>query len=44
MDFVNMPLLWASALVFTSVLAGLFPVRIGFSLLLVFLFAGIVAG
>lgn len=44
MDFVNVPLLAASALVFASVLAGLFSVRIGFSFLLVFLFAGILAG
>jgi cell volume regulation protein A len=44
MDFVNLPLLAASALVFASVLAGLFSVRIGFSFLLVFLFAGILAG
>lgn len=44
MDFVNLPLLAASALVFISVLAGLFSVRIGFSFLLVFLGAGILAG
>ncbi|MCP5272878.1 MAG: potassium/proton antiporter [Burkholderiaceae bacterium] len=44
MDFVNVPLLAAAALVFTSVLAGLFSARIGFSFLLVFLLAGIVAG
>jgi potassium/hydrogen antiporter len=44
MDFFNLPLLAAAALVFTSVLAGLFSVRIGFSFLLVFLFAGILAG
>ncbi len=44
MDFVNFPLLGAAALVFTSVLAGLFSVRIGFSFLLVFLLAGILAG
>ncbi|MEO7852705.1 MAG: potassium/proton antiporter [Rubrivivax sp.] len=44
MDFVNLPLLAASALVFTSVLAGLFSVRIGFSFLLVFLGAGMLAG
>lgn len=44
MDFVNLPLLAASALVFLSVLAGLFSVRIGFSFLLVFLGAGILAG
>ena len=44
MDFVNLPLLGAAALVFTSVLAGLFSARIGFSFLLVFLFAGVLAG
>ena len=44
MEFVNLPLLAASALVFASVLAGLFSVRIGFSFLLVFLCAGILAG
>lgn len=44
MDFVNLPLLLVSALVFVSVLAGLFSVRIGFSFLLVFLLAGILAG
>ena len=44
MEFVNLPLLAASALVFVSVLAGLVSTRIGFSFLLVFLLAGIVAG
>ncbi len=44
MDFVNLPLLAASALVFASVLAGLFSTRVGFSFLLVFLLAGIAAG
>jgi cell volume regulation protein A len=44
MDFVNVPLLAAAALVFASVLAGLFSARIGFSFLLVFLLAGIAAG
>jgi len=44
MDFVNLPLLAAAALVFASVLAGLFSARIGFSFLLVFLCAGILAG
>ena len=43
MDFVNFPLLGAAGLVFASVLAGLFSVRIGFSFLLVFLLAGILA-
>jgi len=44
MDFVNFPIFAAAALVFTSVLAGLFSVRIGFSFLLVFLGAGMLAG
>jgi cell volume regulation protein A len=44
MDFVNVPLLAAAALVFVSVLAGLFSARIGFSFLLIFLIAGILAG
>lgn len=44
MEFVNLPLLAASALVFASVLAGLFSARIGLSFLLVFLLAGILAG
>jgi cell volume regulation protein A len=44
MDFVSFPLLAAAALVFVSVLAGLFSARIGFSFLLVFLLAGILAG
>lgn len=44
MDFVNLPILAAAALVFLSVLAGLFSVRIGFSFLLVFLAAGMLAG
>jgi cell volume regulation protein A len=44
MDFVNIPLLAAAGLVFFSVLAGLFSARIGFSFLLVFLLAGILAG
>ncbi|HQY10404.1 MAG TPA: potassium/proton antiporter, partial [Burkholderiaceae bacterium] len=44
MDFLNVPLFAAAALVFTSVLAGLFSQRIGFSFLLVFLVAGILAG
>jgi cell volume regulation protein A len=43
-DFVNLPLLAAAALVFLSVLTGLFSTRIGFSFLLVFLLAGILAG
>ena len=44
MDFVNPPLLAAAALVFVSVLAGLISTRIGFSFLLVFLLAGVLAG
>lgn len=44
MDFVNLPLLGAGALVFVSVVAGLFSVRIGFSFLVVFLLTGILAG
>ncbi len=44
MDFVNLPMLAASALVFASVLAGLFSARFGFSFLLVFLGAGMLAG
>ena len=44
MDFVNLPLFAAATLVFASVLTGLFSTRIGFSFLLVFLFAGIMAG
>ena len=44
MDFVNLPLFAAAALVFFSVLSGLFSTRIGFSFLLVFLLAGALAG
>ncbi len=44
MDFVNLPLLGAAALVFVSVIAGLFSARIGFSFLLVFLLVGVLAG
>jgi len=44
MDFVNLPLLAVAALVFLSVLTGMFSARIGFSFLLVFLMAGILAG
>ena len=43
-SFLFLPLMLAAALVFASVLAGLFSVRIGFSFLLVFLLAGILAG
>lgn len=44
MDFVNIPMLAGSLLVFLSVLAGMFSTRVGFSFLLVFLCAGLVAG
>ena len=44
MDFVNLPLLAGALLVVLSVLAGLFSTRVGFSFLLVFLCAGLVAG
>ena len=44
MDFVNIPLLAGALLVFLSVLAGLFSTRVGFSFLLVFLCAGLLAG
>lgn len=43
-NFVNIPLLAASALVFICILSGLFSTRFGFSFLLVFLLAGILAG
>jgi len=44
MDFVNVPLLAAALLVFISVLAGMFSAGVGFSFLLVFLVAGVLAG
>ena len=44
MDAVNLPLFAAASLVFLSVMAGLFSTRVGFSFLLVFLLAGILAG
>lgn len=44
MDLVNLPMFAAAALVFVSVLAGLYSVRVGFSFLLVFLGAGMLAG
>jgi potassium/hydrogen antiporter len=44
MEFVNLPLLAAAALLFVSVLSGIFSTRAGFSFLLVFLCAGILAG
>ncbi|MEY8878277.1 MAG: potassium/proton antiporter [Leptothrix sp. (in: b-proteobacteria)] len=44
MDFINAPLLAAATLVFASLLAGMLSARIGFSFLLVFLIAGMLAG
>ncbi len=44
LDFLALPLLVAAALVFISVLAGVVSARAGFSFLLVFLLAGILAG
>ncbi len=44
MDFVNVPLFAAATLVFISVLAGLMSARLGFSFLVVFLLAGVLAG
>ncbi|WP_066158065.1 potassium/proton antiporter [Hydrogenophaga pseudoflava] len=44
LDFLALPLLVAAALVFVSVLAGVVSTRVGFSFLLVFLLAGILAG
>lgn len=44
LDFLALPLLVAAALVFISVLAGVVSARAGFSFLLVFLVAGILAG
>ena len=44
LDFLTLPLLIAAALVFVSVLAGVFSARLGFSSLLVFLVAGTLAG
>jgi len=43
-DFVNIPLLVAAALVFVSILSGLFSTRFGFSFLVIFLLAGVLAG
>lgn len=43
-DFVNIPLLIAAALIFVSVLAGVVSTRFGFPVLLVFLIAGALAG
>lgn len=44
LDFLTLPLLAAASLVFISVLAGVFSTRAGFSFLLVFLVAGVLAG
>lgn len=44
LDFLALPLLVAAALVFLSVLAGVVSARAGFSFLLVFLLAGVLAG
>jgi len=44
LDFLSLPLLAGAALVFVSVLAGVFSARIGFSFLLIFLLVGILAG
>lgn len=44
LDFLSLPLLGASALIFISVLAGVFSTRVGFSFLLAFLVTGILAG
>ena len=42
--FINAPLLAVGMLTFVSIVAGLWSVRIGFSFLLVFLLAGVLAG
>ena len=44
MEFVNLPFFAVSALVFASLLTGLFSTRVGFNFLLEFLLAGILAG
>ncbi len=44
LDFLSLPLLATAALVFISVLAGVFSARMGFSFLLIFLVVGILAG
>jgi potassium/hydrogen antiporter len=44
LDFLALPLLVAASLVFLSVLAGVVSARAGFSFLLVFLLAGVLAG
>ncbi len=43
-DFLNLPLMVAAGLVFASVLAAVYSARLGFSFLLVFLLAGMLAG
>lgn len=43
-NFINVPLLIASALLLGSVLAGMLSARVGFSFLLIFLIAGGLAG
>ena len=44
LDFLSLPLLGASALIFISVLIGVFSTRVGFSFLLAFLVTGMLAG
>jgi potassium/hydrogen antiporter len=44
LDFLSLPLLGASALIFVSVLVGVFSKKAGFSFLLAFLVTGILAG
>ncbi len=44
LDFLSLPLLGASALIFISVLVGVFSKRAGFSFLLAFLVTGMLAG
>lgn len=43
-DFLSLPLMTAAGLVFASVLAAIYSARLGFSFLLVFLLAGMLAG
>lgn len=44
MDFISLPLIAASVLLFLSLLLGIFSTRFGFPFLLVFLLAGALAG
>jgi cell volume regulation protein A len=44
MSFINLPLLAAAALLFLSLVLGIFSTRVGFPFLLVFLLAGALAG